>query len=310
MWANMKARFTIDGSESAPGPASTSRPTAPRSDAVGAVDMAHWPEQTLRGEVARRLSAHARDLLRRRAVAALRRRRLQRHVPSVQGRTRSVRAVQPATLAGVNDYRFPSLCGVAALDAQRFRGDRTRGSSSTAATPRFAFSIKPLGVRRDADRAVRRDLHRRRSRAALGFLRARAGCGSPAARPAATCSSGRWAAFSEHHGDGQVTVDAAARRRADDRVARDGARHRCRSSHARVGAVRAAAARRSRADRRRGHVPLRSATTIESTDGRFATERTHVTFDGSTAWGGDSRLPVPRDERATGRKATRCSPAS
>ena len=46
---------------------------------------------------------------------------------------------------GWNEYRFPELSGVAALDADSVRRDRTRARSSSAATREFTYSIKPLG---------------------------------------------------------------------------------------------------------------------------------------------------------------------
>ena len=33
-------------------------------------------------------------------------------------------------------------------------------------------------------------------------------------------------------------------------------------------------------------------TTVDVTDGQFATEKTHVSFGGTTAWGGDARRSV------------------
>ena len=62
MWANMKAQFVLDGP----------RIHLDRIDldtdgattvARGDVDIAHWPEQTLRRAVARAVPAHAGDLL-------------------------------------------------------------------------------------------------------------------------------------------------------------------------------------------------------------------------------------------------------
>ena len=71
-----------------------------------------------------------------------------------------------------------------------------------------------------------------------------------------------------------MTASLAAARAADaDHVA------------ARVGTVRAAAAAAHLPIARRADVPASTPDAVELEAGRFATERTHVTFEGTTAWG-------------------------
>ena len=64
-----------------------------------------------------------------------------------------------------------------------------------------------------------------------------------------------------------------------------------------------------------GHVPIAGEVAykygpdpVDVTGGQFATGQTHVSFAGNTAWGDESAIPLPRHQRATGRRAIWCSP--
>ena len=87
MWTNMKARFALDGSRVHLDRIDIATDGA-ETVASGDVDFSRWPAMQYQREVHRSLSAHARALLHGRDVGACRRRRLQRHLPVVQGRTR------------------------------------------------------------------------------------------------------------------------------------------------------------------------------------------------------------------------------
>ena len=265
------------------------------SEAVGELDLAHWPEQTYEVKSRRAVSAHARALLRERALAALGRRRLRRHLSPVQGRARSVRAVRQR--AG-RRRRLPLSVAVRrpALDAHRLRGDRRR---LQVLRRRRAVRLLDRAARiADAvDGAVRRDLHRRRSRADLGFLRAR----RPAVRrPRDRAQSARLA---------DRALSRAPRRRRGDRRAAAGSRD---DEAARSTAAPAAdpdppaqergpfgaAAARQRTCRSAARSPTASTPTASKpSNGRFATERTHVVVRRRDRLGRRVDVPVPRHQR-------------
>ncbi len=82
----------------------------------------------VRRQVARALSAHARDLFHGRALAACRRRRFQRSLSPVQGGTRSGGHVQERCARRVC-VSFPVAAGFASLDAQPVRSEECPGGS-------------------------------------------------------------------------------------------------------------------------------------------------------------------------------------
>ena len=226
----------------------------------------------LRGEVARALSAHARDLLHGRAVAAGRRRRLQRHVSSVQGRPRSGGHVQERC-ARRQRLPVPVAPWIAALDAQALRGDGGRVGSLRRRRARLASRSSRSGRRTCRRRGSTRRMRTWTSRRCPTSTRCR-DCGSPVALPAGTISNGRRASSPRTVGSGQITVtmppgaqpmtaSLAAARAAD-----------AEPLASRMGTIRAAAARRAPAGCRRRDLPLRSRAG-ELDEGRFAT-RAHA----------------------------------
>ena len=277
MWANMKARFAIDGG----------RLRLERIDID--TDGAHDRRVRRRRPVALarqsydvksrvRLSAHARDLLQERdlglcpATATSPARFICSRAATIWP-ARS-RATSPASTTTASRRLHGSLHWT----PQAASRSPTPGPTSSAATRRFDFSITPLGsperptarVRRAATPSVDR-------RAVLRLLRSCRACASPGrGRRGATCSSGRSGASASSRGDGELTVDC--RRRAPSR---------CDAS---LAAARAADPDHSLHEwgpfapvplpahlpiAGDGDVPLRSAIAIEVEAGRFATE-THA----------------------------------
>ena len=143
MWANFKAQFTIDGTNVRLDRIDIDTDGA-ETVADGGVDFGHWPEQTY--QVRSRVQfPRMRELFFAKEHWKLgRRRRLHRRVPPLQGRPRSSGNFT-SEVAGVDDYRFPSLFGSLRLDAQLLRGDRRGLAASPAATRGSSFGITPLG---------------------------------------------------------------------------------------------------------------------------------------------------------------------
>ena len=167
MWANMKAQFVIDG---------------PRIhldridiDTDGATTVAQrrrrhgaLAEAGLPGEVARQVPAHARAVLQGRAVAA--------RPATATSPARSTCSRGEETNRDLTGTFASELAGVERLPVSRRSTARCAGRStastsgtparsSTAATRRFVYGIKPFGAEDEADASLRRDAHRRRSRA-------------------------------------------------------------------------------------------------------------------------------------------------
>ncbi|MBI3400284.1 MAG: translocation/assembly module TamB domain-containing protein [Acidobacteria bacterium] len=197
-----------------------------------------------------------------------------------------------SALAGVNAYRFPSLYGSLHWTPQAFDVSNA-GSKFSGGDAKFSYSIKPLG-RRDT-----RPVHHFDSTIAdLDLQQFTDFQQMPGLRFAGAASLHNvleWPAgrFAEHRGDGHLvvtpqpgqmprgpmTASLAAARQADP----DHARHEW-GPFAPVPLP--------------AHLPVSGELTYRySPDevaidaGRFATEKTHVTFDGTTAWGDRSRLP-------------------
>ena len=133
MWANMKARFVIDGAARAIWTGSSSTPTARRRVARGEVDAGALARAELPGAVARALSAHARDLLHRT------RRGSSPATATSPARSTCSRADTTSTGTFTSASRrerlpLPVAVRLAALDAARASTSGTPARSSSAAT--------------------------------------------------------------------------------------------------------------------------------------------------------------------------------
>ncbi len=131
-------------------------------------------------------------------------------VPSVQGRPRSRTGTFTSELAGVNDYRFPSLLRIAALDAGGVRGLGRRRRSSTAA-PRASPTRSSRSAEHDSPRSGSTSsytdvdlarVHRFRGLAAV--------CASPARASGHNLLEWPLGRFAEHARRGPAVVIAAA----------------------------------------------------------------------------------------------------
>ena len=204
MWANMKARFTIDGSRLRLDRIDMETDGAQQSTAVGEVDLAHWPEQTYTVKSRVQFPRMRELFFENETLAAHRRRRLRRAFHLFKG-GHDLAGRFTSEVAGVDDYRFPVAVRLAALDARPASTSPTPARGSTAAT-RGSGSRSSRSDRRRRRRPVRRDLHRRRSRGSSRISTSCAACGSPAARAGAICSSGRSAASASTAATARSTI--------------------------------------------------------------------------------------------------------
>ena len=133
-----------------------------------------------------------------------------------KARHRDLAGTFTSDVAGVNDYRFPSLYGSLRWTPARVRRLERRARSSTAATRAFAYSIKPLGAEDAADAPLRRDADRTSTSRASPISSSCPGCGSPAAASLHNVLEWPSAGSPSIAASGQLVVDAAARRDADD----------------------------------------------------------------------------------------------
>jgi hypothetical protein len=286
MWANMNAQFAIDHGIIRLDRVDLETDGA-RSVARGEVDIARWPEQTYSVE-SRVHFPRMRELFFKNETWDLAGDGDFKGVFHLFKGGRDLAGTFTSEEAGVNAFRFPSLYGslrwtptvfdVSDAGAKFFGGDA-----------RFTYSIKPLGrntrplARFDAtvkglDVGQLSDFEELRG---LRFA------GSADWRSVLEWPIGR---FSEHRGEGNLvitppagvsamTASLAAVREAD-------------ANHARHEWGPFAPLPLERLLPASGELTYRFGpddVTIES--GRFATERTHVTFSGTTAWGERSRLP-------------------
>jgi TamB, inner membrane protein subunit of TAM complex len=301
MWANMKAQFTIDGSRVHVERVDLESDGA-RSVARGDVNLARWPEMLYQVE-SRVHFPRMRQLFFKDASWDL------TGDGDFNGTFRlfkgghDLSGTFTSPVAGVNAYRFPSLSGSLQWTprALEVREARARVFDGNA---RFSYSMKPLG--RDVRPMARFDatvngidLVRFTDFQELPGLRF---AGSADVHNVLEWPLGR---FSEHTGGGHIVVHpppgvtVLAARRPDDPVD---------PAHAHQDEEPAAAPADGLPEAQQGrsvlpaplpkHLPIGGELTyqygpdevvVES--GRFATERTLVTFAGTTAWGVRSRLP-------------------
>jgi len=286
MWANMKARFVIDGSRihlDRIDFASDGATTVARGD----VDMAHWPEQTYQVE-SRLQFPRMRQLFFKNERWDLTGDgdftgtfHLSKAGADLAGRFAS-------ELAGVNAYRFPSLYG--SLRWTRHAFDVwDAGSKFYGGDAAFTYAIKPLG-------AHTRPTHRfETTLSGVDLARLTDFEEFPGLRFAGTGSLHNvleWPAgrFSEHRGDGRAIVAPPPG---------------VTPMAGTLNLARAADADHSRHEwgpfaplPLPSHLPISGEVTyrygpdeVTFEGGRFVTEHTHVAFEGSTAWGERSRLP-------------------
>ncbi len=190
---------------------------------------------------------------------------------------------------GVYDYRFPRLYGSLHWTGQAFE-IRNAGSQFFGGSSRFTFSAKPLGGRErgtarfefayaDVDLAQYTDFEQ---------LKGQRFAGRATGRNLLEWRLGQFGA--DHHGDGEIAVTPPP--------------------GVEVMIASLAAARAADPDHSRHewgpfapmplpeHLPIAGELTyrydpaqIRLEGGRFATERTVATFQGTTAWGSETRIP-------------------
>jgi hypothetical protein len=288
MWANMRARFTLDGPRVHLERVDLDSDGA-KTVARGEVDLAHWPEQTHRVE-SRVHFPRMRQLFFTDAAWDLTGDGNFTGTFHLFKGGHDLSGTFDSALAGVNEYRFPALSGSLqwtrhALDVRQARARFFDGDC------RFSFSIKPLGAQvrptarfdatvNGADLAQFSDFQQLRG---LRFA------GSADLQNLLEWPLGR---FAEHAGAGRLVVtpppgvvlmtSAGEGGRAEVPVD-DQKPHQRRDvsppplpAHLPVG----------------GELAYRYGPDAVFVDaGRFATERTFVTFEGTTGWGVGSRLP-------------------
>jgi hypothetical protein len=290
MWANMKAQFVIDGPRIHL-PQIDLETDGATSVLTGEVDMSHWPNQ---GYVvqSRVHFPRMRELFFKDASWRVsgdgRFNGTFRLWKTGDATNRDLTGTFTSDLAGLNDYRFPSLYGSLRWTQHGFEVWNA-GSQFYGGDAQFTYSIKPFGEKTPSTHrfdatTTAVDLARFTDFLQLPGQRF---AGSATLRNHLEWPSGH---FDQHRGDGAITVtpppgvvamtaSLAAARAADA----DHARHEWGPF-----AVEPLPA----------HLPISGDlaytygpddVTIEQ--GRFATERTFVAFDGATEYGGTSRIP-------------------
>ena len=284
-YANMKASYVIDG-----GLVHLNRiefdTDGAKTIATGDVDFAHWPEQTYEFKSRVQFARMRQLFFKDEKWESVRRGRFHRHLPSVQGRARSVghlceRAVRDQSIPVRFVVRRPAVDPRSPQRPRCRREDLRRRQPVRLHDP----AAREAGASHDA---VRREFHGRRSRDAHRFR---------ADERPSLCGHGQWRRRRARMARGKVLGGsrwrASGRRASSGRAADDGA-------------LRPLDRRRAPADAGHAfhewgpfapaplpqHLPIAGDLSFRfdpeqvSIDaGRFATERTHVTFQGATAWG-------------------------
>ena len=262
MWANMKARFVDRRRPHPHGAASSSRPTA-RSTVASATSISRAGRSRPIAVKSRVQFPRMREIFFANEPWAL----------SGDGDFtgtfhlfkggHDLAGTFPSEVAGVYDYRFPLLHGSLHWTRNGFEVTDAGADLFGGEAHDSTFAIAPLGAPTRPTAAVRRDLRGRRSRAAVGLLRA---AWAPLRRTRDRHEPARVAARALPRAHAARATSPSIRRPAptiDDGVARSGARRGPRTLAARVGAVRAVSAAVAPAGRR-GDVTYRfDAETIE-----------------------------------------------
>ena len=278
MWANMKARFTLDGPRIKLERVDLDSDGA-KSVAQGEVDLAHWPEQTFRVQ-SRVHFPRMRELFFKDESWNLTGDGDFSGTFHLFKGGRDLAGTFTSALAGVNEYRFPSLYGSLRWTPSAFEV-WDAGAKFSGGDARFMYSIKPLGAKVRPLARFDATVDRMDLAALTDFEQL------PGLRFAGTANWHNlleWplGQFREHRGEGRVVVNpppsvTAMTASLDAAPAHD-------------------SASRELAPLAR-HLPIAGElayrygpddVTIDT--GVFATERTYVTFQGTTAWGGQSRL--------------------
>jgi hypothetical protein len=291
MWVNMKADFVIDGPHIRLGRIDFDTDGA-KSVARGEVDFSNWPNQSY--NVQSRVNfPRMRQLFFKDETWDLtgdgdftgifRLTKGQGH--DLSGRFTS-------DLAGVNTYRFPSLYGSLHWTPEAF-DVWNAGSKFSGGDARFTYGIKPLGRKNQRpthhfdSTLTNVDLQQFTDFQQLPGLRF---AGAASLHNVLDWPAGH---FADHRGDGRLVVTPLPGQLPRGPMT------------ASLAAARAADAAHSRHEwgpfapvPLPAHLPVSGELTyryspddVTIDTGRFATERTYVTFDGTTAWGDRSRLP-------------------
>jgi hypothetical protein len=290
MWANMKAQFVIDGS----------RIHLDRIDmetdgastvATGDVDLAHWPNQGY--QVKSRVNfPRMRELFFKdeawRLSGAGDFTGTFRLFKTGEDTNRDLTGAFASELAGLNEYRFPGLYGSLRWTQHGF-DVWDAGSQFYGGDAKFAYGIKPFGQKTKPahhfDVTLNGvDLARFSDFEQFPGLRF---AGSASLHNVLDWPSGR---FSEHRGEGRLTIEPPPG---------------VTPMTPALGAARAAEAVRTGQEwgpfapqPLQAHLPIAGELSyrygpdeVAIDLGRFATERTYVTFAGTTAYGAQSHLP-------------------
>jgi len=282
MWAKMKARFTINGSRLRMDHIDLESDGA-KSEAEGEIDLAGWPEQTytVKSKVG---FPRMREIFFADEPWKLAGEGNFSGTFHLFKGGHDLAGTFTSPVADVYDYRFPSLAGSLHWDRHGFQVTDASAQFFGGRTG-FNFSIEPLGApekpsaRFDAsydgiDLAELSDFYE------LSGLRF---AGRASGRNLLEWPMGR---FSEHRGDGAITVtppDGVPMTPSLDlvRAADEGHLQHEWGPFAPLPLA--------------SHAPIAGEVTysydadrVEATGGRFVTERTHVTFEGGTEWGGES----------------------
>jgi hypothetical protein len=290
MWANMKASFVIDGPRIRLERIDLDTDGA-KTVARGEVDAAHWPNQSY--EVQSRVHfPRMRELFFKKEPWQVTGdgdfTGVFRLFKAGANTNRDLTGTFSSALAGVNAYRFPSLYGSLRWSQHAFEVWNA-GSEFYGGDAKFAYAIKPFGAKTkpihhfdttltDVDLARFTDFQQ------LPGLRF---AGAATLHNVLDWPSGR---FSEHRGEGHLVVTPPPGVTPMPPSLAD---------------ARAADANHTRHEwgpfaplPLPPHLPIAAELTYRYTpdeviveQGRFATERTHVTFSGTTEYGERSRLP-------------------
>lgn len=286
MWANMQARFTIDGSMLRMERIELETDGA-TSVAIGDIDVSRWPEMLY--DVKSRVHfPRMREIFFRNEQWAL------AGDGDFTGRFHLFKGGYDlagdftSQIAGVNTYRFPSLHGSLRWTRDRFEVTDA-GSDLYGGLAQFVFSIAPFGSETrptarfeasyaDVDLAQVSDFYELAGQRFAGRLSGENVLEWPLGRFRENRGAGR-ALVTPPPGVEPMTGLLAAAGAADP----DHSRHEWGPfaplplpAHLPIG----------------GEVTYRfDPDRVDVDAGRFATERTHVTFQGATAWGADSRFP-------------------
>jgi hypothetical protein len=285
MWADFKAHFAIDGSKLAT-PRYVMNPAGALSTAHGSLDFDNWPEMTYQVE-SRLQFQRMRELFFKDETWAL------SGAGDFSGTFHLYKGGHDLTgdfrsdVAGLYDYRFPDLHGSLHWNRKFFEVSRA-GARFSGGDAAFSFGIAPLGEPTkptgrfeasyaNVDVSELTDFYRL---AGVRFA------GRATGRNLLEWPMGR---FGEHRGEGHIAVTPPAG---------------VVPMTASLDAVRAADPDHSR--HAWGpflpmplpqHLPMAAQVRytygpdrVDLSGGEFATEQTYVSFDGRTAWGGESAL--------------------